>query len=206
VTISRIILLTGETEAPFLTEQLKAHNPALAVDSAANREALARLCDGAEPGTRLISFCSPVIVPGAILTALPGPAYNFHPGPPERPGRYPSVFALYDNDSRFGITVHEMAAKVDTGPIVAAEWFAVPDGCDLETLESLTFAALAAKFRTLAFHLAAMDRPLPRLPIQWSGTKTTKSDRDALSYIAPDLDAAEAERRRRACGGMVVEG
>ena len=55
-----------------------------------------------------------------MLDAFAGPSYNFHPGPPNRPGRYPSVFALYDNARHFGITVHEMLPKVDSGAIKVA--------------------------------------------------------------------------------------
>jgi methionyl-tRNA formyltransferase len=149
--------------------------------------------------------CSPVIVPAAALAALPGPSYNFHPGPPTRPGRYPSVFALYDGDDRFGVTVHEMAARVDSGPIVAVDWFDVPPDCTLAVLERLTLNRLIALFRELAPHLARTAAPLPRLGVLWSGGKTTLAQVDALRRITPDLSPAEAERRRRACGGQVIE-
>ena len=69
--------------------------------------------------TRLISFGSGVIVPAAVLARLSGTAYNFHPGPPAYPGIFPSVFALYDGATRFGVTLHEMKPEVDSGPIVA---------------------------------------------------------------------------------------
>jgi len=200
VSISRIILLTGDAEAPHLSARLKAHNPALAVDTVHDLSQLTDLCSADPRGIRLISFCSPVIVPGAILSNLPGPAYNFHPGPPERPGRYPAVFAIYDNAELFGITVHEMAAKVDAGPIVAAEWFAVPKNCTLEELESATFTALFKKFEAFAAHLALVERPLPRMPYKWTGHKTCKADRDALALITPDLSPAEIARRKLACG------
>src|SRR5262245_54974871 len=103
--ITRIILLTGEAEASILAQILRGHNPALEITAVTKAGDLAAAAPG--PGARLISFCSPVIVPAAFLTGLPGPGYNFHPGPPERPGRYPSVFALYDDAKQFGVTIHE---------------------------------------------------------------------------------------------------
>lgn len=203
-TISQIILLTGEAEGPFLAEILRQHNPALDVVAATDAATLQAACAAAGPGARLLSFCSPVIVPGGLLQSLPGPSYNFHPGPPERPGRYPSVFALYDNAPRFGITVHEMLSSVDSGPIVAAEWFTIPEGCDLATLEELTSMELAKVFKRLAPHLAMKTEPLRRQLIPWRGRKTTKAECDALCAVTPDMAPAEAERRRRACGGHML--
>jgi methionyl-tRNA formyltransferase len=198
--VGRILLLSGETEGPFLAAILRAHNARLQVDTLSTHEALAAACQEPLDGCRLVSFCSAVIVPDSVLRQLPGPAYNFHPGPPEFPGRYPSVFALYEGAERFGITVHEMAAKVDAGPIVAAEWFAIPSNCDLAKLEELAFAALVEKFRALSYHLAMIDRPMVRQPYRWGARKTKKADRDALCLITPDLDPTETARRRRACG------
>jgi methionyl-tRNA formyltransferase len=202
VSISRIILLTGETEAPVLSDILAGHNPDLRVDAVTTAIALQSAPTG--PGVRLLSFCSAVIVPDAFLAALSGPAYNFHPGPPERPGRYPSVFALYEGAKHFGITVHEMAARVDSGPIVAAEWFDIPPRCDLETLEEMTLTQLLITFRRFALHLASKAAPLPRQRIAWRGRKTTKADCDALCSVTADMDPREADRRRRACGGHML--
>ncbi len=200
VTVTRIILLTGEVEAPILSGLLRDQNPKLDIIAATSPAALEEAAKTVDSGTRLLSFCSPVIVPAGLLKALPGPAYNFHPGPPERPGRYPSVFALYDNAQQFGITVHEMLASVDSGPIVAAEWFSVPDDCLLQDLEELTLKHLVTAFYRLTPHLANKREPLPRLRYVWSGRKTTKAECDALAVISADMDDVEATRRRRACG------
>jgi len=205
VAISHIILLTGEIEAPILGDILKSHNPALSIIPATSPVSLETACADAGPETRLLSFCSPIIVPRGSLSCLSGPAYNFHPGPPERPGRYPSVFALYEGAEQFGVTIHEMLASVDSGPIVAAEWFDIPPRCDLQKLEEMTLVHLVTLFRGLAPHLATDPTPLPRLTIPWRGRKTTKADCDALCAVAPDMDADEAARRRRACGGHVLQ-
>ncbi|MBL8629865.1 MAG: hypothetical protein JNM81_09570 [Rhodospirillaceae bacterium] len=202
--IERIILLSGEGEGPLLAAILRGHEAKLAVDLVATKDELIAATTDDLAGARLISFCTSVIVPADILHRLPGPAYNFHPGPPEYPGRYPSMFALYDNAPRFGITVHEMAAKVDAGPIVAAEWFAISSTTTLNELDELIYAELAAKFRTMSIYLATLDRPLPRLPYRWGLRKTKLSDSEALRRITPDMDEAEVARRKRACGGSVI--
>jgi methionyl-tRNA formyltransferase len=203
--IKRIILLAGETEGPYLAAILRSHEAKLSVDHVNSVDELNAATAEDVAGARLVSFCSSVIVPAAVLSRLPGPSYNFHPGPPEYPGRYPSMFALYDGAERFGITVHEMVAKVDAGPIVGAEWFNVPATCDLNTLDEFTYATLADKFRTLSFHLAILDQPLRRLPYRWGTRKTKRADSEALRIITADMDAAEIARRKRACGGNVID-
>ena len=145
---------------------------------------------------------APVLKHMLLLARLDGPSYNFHPGPPERPGRYPSVFALFDGAAEFGITFHEMAPRVDSGPIVMTERFAIPEPCDLGGLEALTMTRLAQAFKRMAPYLANVARPLPHLPVAWSGRRTSRADYEALRAITQDMDAAEVDRRRRCCGDV----
>jgi methionyl-tRNA formyltransferase len=152
------------------------------------------------PSTRLISFCSSAIVPKAHLAAIPCGSYNFHPGPPPYPGRYPSVFALYEGVGNFGVTFHEMAERVDEGPIIATEWFTVPGNCDLETLDTMAFNTLLEMFLRFSQRLATDARPLKQKPINWSGVKRAKSDCDALCKIDPAMSQEEKALRIRACG------
>ena len=196
-----VVLLTGRDEAPILTRMLQRTNPALSVTAAHDLESLAGLI---APGARMLSFCSSVIVPGALLQRLERPGYNFHPGPPERPGRYPSVFALFEDATHFGITVHEMTAAVDAGPIVAVDRFEIPPAADLKSLEDLALTKLAQAFNRLAPYLVTAAHPLPHLPIAWQGRKTTKADCEALCTITPDMDAAEIGRRQRCCGSLAT--
>ena len=199
-TVSRVILLTGEVEAPVLSDLLHAQNPALEIRTVIKAGDLAPACAAPVPGTRLISFCSPLIVPGALLSALPGPSFNFHPGPPERPGRYPSVFALYDNAPSFGVTVHEMIAKVDAGPIVAAEWFDLPPDSEVAALELRALSVLFSIFKRIAPFLAMNPSALPRIYVPWTGEKRTKAQCDVICRLTPDLDDDEIALRTRACG------
>jgi hypothetical protein len=200
--VSTILLLTGEAEAPILSGILRRAHATIAITPVTTSADLAAVSSGDLSTARLVSFCSSLIVPEPFLKRLSGPAYNFHPGPPDRPGRYPAVFAIYDNAVRFGVTVHEMIATVDAGPIVTAEWFEVPPECDLFALESLALTRLAEIFRRLAGYLTHIERPLPRMPIPWRGRRTTKAECEALCAITPDLSDEEIARRRRACGTL----
>lgn len=202
--IKQIILLTSPEETPPLGDILRLHNPELEVIGVHDRETVTAACAAAKPGTRLISFCTSVIVPGSALADLPGPAYNFHPGPPTRPGRYPSIFAIYQGDTKFGITVHEMAPKVDSGAIVAVDHFDIPPACDLAELEKITYLHLASSFRRLAKPLATHILPLPRIAQTWHGRKTTLAEAMALASITAEMSDAEIALRRRACGQIVM--
>ncbi|MCB2108921.1 MAG: hypothetical protein KDE14_14525, partial [Rhodobacteraceae bacterium] len=202
----RIILLAGETEASFLAAELKSHDPSLQVDSANDRETLNALIPSLETHTRLISFCSSVIVPAEVLARFGSGTYNFHPGPPEYPGRYPSVFAIYNGAERFGVTVHEMTAAVDAGPIITADWFNLAENCELEQVEEQAYSSLIRIYTRLAPLLVRLDRRLTRMPYRWSGRKTKKSDVEALCCITPGMSADEMERRRRACGAFLKDG
>lgn len=198
--ISKIILLTGGEEAPVLTRMLRRAHATMPIEPAHD---LAMLTQAAEPEARLLSFCSAVIVPAPVLHRLGTPGYNFHPGPPERPGRYPGVFALYDAANSFGITVHEMAPRVNSGPIVVVERFDIPPACDLAGLEGLAMTKLAETFKRLASYFCTVARPLPHLPVAWQGRKTTKAECEKLCTVTPDMDAAEIAQRRRACRTLI---
>lgn len=198
--LNTIILLTGEAEAQSLGRFLLAENATLEIIAAPNRERLDAACDDLNPGTRLISFYSPVIVPKSHLEAMDCGSYNFHPGPPSYPGRYPSVFALYERSKNFGVTVHEMEERVDEGAIITAEWFPVPDDCDLETLDTLSFKLLISLFGRLAKPLATNPGRLATKRLGWSGKKRSKADCDALCTIDASTQPDEVAIRTRACG------
>ena len=122
---SRILLLTGDIEAPHLTEFLQAHNPSLVVEWTPTASALRDAVENMTAGTRLISMLTDVIVPADILSSLPGPSYNFHPGPPAYPGSHAAGFAIYEEATDFGVTLHEMAPNVDSGAIVEVRRFPI---------------------------------------------------------------------------------
>jgi methionyl-tRNA formyltransferase len=198
--LKTIILLTGEAEAKALGQYLTSYNSQLEIIAAHDKSALSAACADLKPGTRLVSFCSPVIVPKPYLDAIDCGCYNFHPGPPGYPGRYPSGFALYEGAEQFGATVHVMAERVDEGPINAAEWFPVPSNCELETLDTLAFETLVKLFKTLAKRLATDASPLPIKRIGWSGTKRSKADCEALCTLDECMTPEDIAKRTRACG------
>lgn len=195
----RIILLCGDVEAPHLSRLLKHHQPDLDVHWVNSFGSLLLAADDLA-GTRLIAMLTDVIVPENILSALDGPAYNFHPGPPEYPGSHAASFAVYDDADGFGVTLHEMAARVDSGPIVEVRRYDMPASKKFINVEILAFEALMEMFRDHARHLACDDAPLPHSGEQWIGPNRTKAEAKRLSAIEADLTEEEINRRYRAFG------
>jgi hypothetical protein len=80
-----------------------------------------------------------------------------------------------------------MAARVDEGPIVGVEMFAIPQGTSVISLEGMAYARLSYLFWSLAAELAISSAPLAPLPLSWSGNKTTRCDYAAISDTLADI-------------------
>jgi len=200
--LGEIILLTGEVEAPHLAGILTQYNPVLAVRHAADADQLRAYCETPPPdgGRRLLSFCTSVIVPADVIAGLDGPAYNFHPGPPEYPGTHPASFAIYEGATEYGVTVHEMTAKVDAGTIVHVARFEMPSGARFANLELQAYKVLVSVFAELAERLACDPAPLPPSGDAWSGKTSTKRDFERMQEMTEDMDEEELKLRFRAFG------
>jgi len=193
--MASIVLLTQPEYAGLLMPFLRTSGAD--VVAVAERDELAR---AAETGSRLISFAAKVIVPAAILARFSGRAYNFHPGPPAYPGIFPSVFALYDGQREFAVTLHEMAPQVDSGPIVAVERFTLLPDHDRLGLDTLTFQTMLAMVAKWAPRLTDITTPLPHIPESWTGRHRTRADFNALCELGDNPTAQEFTRRLRAVG------
>jgi methionyl-tRNA formyltransferase len=188
-------------EQVALASVLRGHNPQLTIYPATASEHLAALDRAILHRARLIAFSSPVIVPPELLTALGYGAYNFHPGPPEYPGWAPAHFALYDGVREFGATVHAMAERVDSGPIVDVALFAVPENIGVLGLEGLAYAHLAQMYWKLAKRLATETAPLPEQALRWGSRKNSRRAYQAICDIPLDITREELERRLKVFGG-----
>jgi len=200
-----IILLTGQVEEPTLTAVLRGHNPRLNIRAVQSATELAAIDQGILARARLVAFATAVVVPAKILKALGFGAYNFHPGPPTYPGWVPSHFAIYDKAGHFGVTAHIMVEQVDAGPIVGCKLFGIPDGATVTRLQAMAFMELARLFWHLALRLATVPEPLPELPIQWSGSKSTRRMHAAKCDIPVEISKEELDRRIAAFGDSLFD-
>jgi methionyl-tRNA formyltransferase len=94
---------------------------------------------------------------GALL-AIPG--VNFHPAPPEYPGRGGASLALFDGQETYGATAHILLRQIDAGPILAVRRFDInpTDTCDTVYARA-EIAALELFFEVV--DRIAVDRRLP---------------------------------------------
>ncbi|BAE51664.1 formyltransferase family protein [Paramagnetospirillum magneticum] len=196
--LDTILLLAGEAERPVLAGMLRYAAPDLRVVEIASVIDLP--VDLAT--ARLVAFLFPEIVPAAVLAGLGHGAYNIHPGPPDYPGWAPVSFALYDGATRYGATLHEMAARADDGTICDVESFAIPPGADLARLSELAYGASLRLFERWLESLAS-PLGLPRLPLAWGGRRGTRQGFADLCRIPADASDEERLRRIRACGEAV---
>jgi methionyl-tRNA formyltransferase len=139
-----------------------------------------------------------VIVPAALLERAGRGAYNIHPGPPAYPGTHPCAFAAYDGTTRFGATLHEMAARVDSGAIVDVERIDVPPEAGVGTYGAAARAAVAGLLDRWLVRLAADPAPLPPAGLGWGPRKSTHRQLLAMRRVEPGIAAEEFARRRRA--------
>ncbi|MBY0512246.1 MAG: hypothetical protein K2P94_19095 [Rhodospirillaceae bacterium] len=197
--MTRLILLTEYGFADVVAAPLRAAAPDLDVRIAATLADLESGLDGAAP-VRIVSFGSGVIVPPALLARVGAGAYNFHPGPPAYPGIFPSVFALYDGAGDFGVTLHEMTAEIDAGPIVAVAEFPIAQGWDRLGLDTASFTALMTLLERSAKRLTDLQTPLTHTTHTWSAPRRTRKDFNALCHLPDDVTPEEFARRYRAVG------
>lgn len=86
---------------------------------------------GEEPWDLLVSFLSEKIIRGKALNR---PNLNFHPAPPEYPGRGAASYALFDGAENYGAVAHSMNEGIDSGAIRAARRFPIGPHDTCETL------------------------------------------------------------------------
>lgn len=195
--IKRLLLLTDEADAAALVDYLRSRTGGCRVEAASNLAQLeSTLATGADE-TRLLAFLSSVIVPAELLAGIPT-AYNIHPGSPAYPGSYPACWAIYEGAARFGATLHEMTAQVDSGPIIDTHEFDLQPGLDSAALARQAQAASLRLLSRWAVPLLSDERPLPAVNARWSGRKRRVADLAGIAADQPGLPDAERQRRLRA--------
>ncbi len=148
-------------------------------------------------GEFVVSYLSPWIIPGALLERAGIAAINFHPGPPEYPGIGCTNFALYNGETVYGVTCHHMAAKVDTGPIIAVRRFAVFPADTVWSVTQRCYAHILVLFYEVLSNILAGE-PLPVSKETWTRRAYKRSELNELCRLTPDMTPGEQARRIRA--------
>ena len=143
----------------------------------------------------LITFSTGVIIPAKNIGSFLA-AYNFHAASPEFPGRDPHHFAVYRKANSYGATAHYLTAKVDDGPIIGIENFAVDKHVSPKQLLAKANEVNLDLLKRLLPEIQKLGK-LPALNINWGKTKTTRRDFENMCLISPDISAEELELRIR---------
>lgn|SRR3989338_11486946 len=142
----------------------------------------------------VISYISPWIVPAEVLKNTTRAAINLHPGPPEYPGIGCTNFAIYEGAKEFGITVHHMKAKVDTGEIIMVERFPILDDDTVYALTQRCYEHIYHAFAELVPYMVA-EKPFPISKEQWKRKPFTRKQLNELCRITKDMTDEEIQKR-----------
>ena len=195
-----LVLLTDSDFAPALETTLLEAQPNTAIAPVSTLSELDKFVSANKNQNRLVAFCTDVIVPPKLLKQFDLGAYNFHPGPPEYPGLFPSCFAIYEGVSEFGTTAHTMTDEIDAGEIVGTDYFDIEPDIDRFTLDGMAFQSVMRLFRLLAPKLTNLESNLATNGESWRGKARRKKDFLQLCELPPGVTESEFSRRYRAVG------
>lgn len=193
------LLFLGKTDDPYCARALKYCQESFAQVTYSLGKWGDPLSDDARrwEGDYIISFLSRWVVPEEILKHAGKAAINFHPAPPEYPGIGCTNFALYEDAKEYGATCHHMAAKVDTGNIIAVKRFPVYPEDGVAALLKRTYENQIALFFEIT-QLMAEGKELPVSHEMWTRPPFTRKQFNELFKVRPDMPAEEIARRVRA--------
>lgn len=145
----------------------------------------------------VISYLSPWIIPAGVLHKTSKWNMNFHPGPPEYPGIGCFNFAIYNNETVYGVTAHLMNERVDTGKIIAVERFALLESDGVYSLSIKSYAYMLSLFFRIVDYVLE-HRAIPESEEQWGRKPYTRKELEELCRITSDMAEDEVKRRIRA--------
>ncbi|MCT4657247.1 MAG: formyltransferase family protein [Cohaesibacter sp.] len=174
-----VILMMHPAEADFFLDLVASHLPHADIFSLSSLNHLEDVSFSSEEPRLLLSFLNPVIVPQTMLDCMAA-AYNLHPGPPDRPGFRPMEFAWYEGAQDYAVTLHEMTAKVDDGPILAVRPVSMDNLASLDDFEQRCYVQSVELVKDNLATMLKLGKKRSPSDHHWSGQKTTKRQYDQM--------------------------
>lgn len=136
----------------------------------------------------------PLIFEPVLLDACREGAINFHPAPPDYPGRGGATYAIYNDDDWYGITAHLMEPEIDSGAIL--DVFSIPVQPDIrpDQLNELALRYVPI-FASAIIEKAAEDRLAPTTQYEWGGPAATQADLERFMMLTPTTDEYTFRRK-----------
>jgi len=144
-----------------------------------------------------VSYMSPWIIPQKMLLRIKEFAINFHPGSPEYRGIGCTNFAIYNNESKYGVTAHLMDLKVDSGKIIKVRYFPIFPRDTLFTLTQKCYKQILKLFFDI-FGYYVKSGKLPKSNKTWSRHIYSRKGLNELCRIRKGMSLAEVKRRVKA--------
>jgi methionyl-tRNA formyltransferase len=154
----------------------------------------------------VFSFLNDRILKGPLLNCR---NVNFHPAPPEWPGRGSASLAIFHGSTVFGATAHVMTAKVDAGSILAVKRFTILPEESCESLFSRAEHACLDLFFDVLTHVAQHGVLPDPTGVVWRGKAMSRKEFEQWLVLDPsDHDAfmkkIKAARHSRFPGPYVI--
>src|SRR3989339_350313 len=144
-----------------------------------------------------ISYMSPWIIPKRMLAGVRKFSINFHPGPPGYRGIGCTNFAIYNNESIYGVTAHLMTPRVDAGRIVSVKYFPILQGDSLFSLTQKCYRQILVLFYGVFGHYLTRG-DLPKSDAVWGKHLYTRKELNELCSIRSGMSRLEIAKRIRA--------
>ncbi len=103
----------------------------------------------------VFNFLSDKILKGPLLKFK---CINFHPAPPNWPGRGSASLALFHGEKHYGATAHIMDLSVDAGKILMVERFPILRGESCESVFDRGMEACLKLFKKVVVYIAKHSR------------------------------------------------
>ena len=199
--IDALILCTHPAWVDVMRDTLQAFQPKAQLHFVHTKEDLQRLDSNLLQKSRLVCLFSQVIIPPNILQEVAWGSFNFHPGPPERPGWAPLNYAILEGDTRFGTTFHVATERVDQGEILAVDNFDISPTLTYPQLSHWVSESLMRLIYRVGPALFAKSQPSPQGQWVWGDQRRFKSQLHADSLVkSENLDAKHMDLLVRAFG------
>lgn len=151
----------------------------------------------------ILCYRSYFILPKSLIESPKFYSINFHPGSPKYPGSGGVNFALYHNDKTFGVTVHLMDEKIDSGKILSTKYFPIYENDNVCKLLDRTHETLFNLFIDFTTNLRKSGKDyiernlIENKDVIWGDLKRTVKDIDKYQLIDKDIDEIELKNRIR---------
>jgi len=150
-------------------------------------------------GDYIFHYKSYCILPQEFLNKASVAAINFHPSHPKYPGSGGINWALYNEDTETGVTVHYMNDKVDNGPIINVYRVPIEDEDDVGSLLEKVHRCQFDSFVNITHILSVQGhKELSRISSEntdeWGGTTGRIRDIDKLENIDINISKEELDK------------